>query len=172
MLDAGPMFAKATRPIDPNETPTSSSVTLRNSALPCSCAWSIRCLRARCRRSSRIRWLCSYAPKITREEGLIDWTLPAIDIHNRVRGLYPWPHAYTYLQGKRLIVLKTRVETEAADAEPGTVVDASGDAIHVAAGHGSRIAIEQLQPEGKRPMTARQFLAGHPIEPGARMDAR
>ena len=63
---------------------------------------------------------------------------PARDLHSQpgARPVYAWPHAYTYLQGKRLIVLKTRVETEAADAEPGTVVDASGEAIHVAAGHG------------------------------------
>ena len=45
--------------------------------------------------------IASYAPRLTKEEGLVDWTLPAAFIHNRVRGLYPWPHAYTYLDGHR-----------------------------------------------------------------------
>ena len=58
--------------------------------------------------------LATYAPRLTKEEGLIDWTLPARAIHNRVRGLYPWPHAYTYLDGARVILLKTRVEDAAA----------------------------------------------------------
>jgi len=103
---------------------------------------------------------------VTKEEGLIDWTLPASFIHNRVRGLYPWPHAYTHLERVRLIVLKTRVERETANAAPGTIVEISRDAIHVATGHQERIAIEQLQLEGGRPMQAREFLAGHRLQPG------
>jgi methionyl-tRNA formyltransferase len=110
--------------------------------------------------------VCSYAPKVTKDEGLIDWTLPASYIHNRVRGLYPWPHAYTYLDGVRLIVLKTRVAELPGAGPPGTVIDVSRDAIHVATGHEGRIAIEQLQLEGGRPMGVRDFLAGHTLTPG------
>ena len=50
--------------------------------------------------------LSTYAPRLTKEEGLIDWALTATAIHNRVRGLYPWPHAYTHINGSRVIVLK------------------------------------------------------------------
>jgi methionyl-tRNA formyltransferase len=66
-------------------------------------------------------------------------------------------------------VWKTRVEDGVSDAEPGMVLDVSPDGIVVAAGHGTRIAIEELQTEGRRPMKAREFLAGHPIPPGARL---
>lgn len=110
----------------------------------------------------------TYAAKITKEEGLIDWTLPASAIHNRVRGLYPWPHAYSHLDGVRLIVLKTRVEPGGTSALPGTVVSASPDALRVATGDGSQLAIEQLQPEGKRPMSVRDFVAGRAVQSGAR----
>ena len=111
--------------------------------------------------------LCTYAPRLTKEEGLVDWTLPASYIHNRVRGLYPWPHAYTYLDGARIILLQDagrdgdhrRRSRARSSTSPAT-------RIHVATGHGERIAISELQPEGRRPMAAREFLAGHPSPAG------
>jgi methionyl-tRNA formyltransferase len=169
MLDSGPMFARTTRPIGPDDT---SDVVERDLAqLGAPLLVSVVDQMAEGEVPSELQdfMVCSYAPKITREEGLIDWTLPAIYIHNRVRGLYPWPHAYTYLNGQRLIIWKTRVEETPADAEPGTVLEGPVDAIHVAAGHGSRIAIAELQPEGRRPMKARDYLAGHPVPPGSRL---
>jgi methionyl-tRNA formyltransferase len=63
-------------------------------------------------------------------------------------------------------VLKTRVEETPTGAPPGTVVDVSRDAIHVATGHGGRLAIGQLQLEGGRPMAVRDFLAGHRVRSG------
>jgi methionyl-tRNA formyltransferase len=114
----------------------------------------------------------TYAPRLRKEEGLIDWTLSAAQIHNRVRGLYPWPHAYTYLDGARVIVWKSEVrqpttpESGKADAAaPGTIVDVTRDAIDVVTG-GGRLAITELQAEGRRPMPARDFLAGRPLRPG------
>jgi methionyl-tRNA formyltransferase len=168
MLDAGPMLAKVTRPIGPDET---SDVIERDLAeLGAALLVQVVDQLADGHVQGELQdfMICSYAPRLTKEEGLIDWALPAIFIHNRVRGLYPWPHAYTYLDGARVIVLKTRIENAPADAPPGTVVEVSRDAIHVATGHAGRIAIEQIQPEGRRPMTARDFLAGHPVSAGAR----
>jgi len=60
------------------------------------------------------------------------------------------------------------VEPDTTDAAPGTILGISGSAMSVAAGHGERIAIERVQPEGRRAMEAREFLAGHPLQPGAR----
>ena len=110
--------------------------------------------------------MCSYAPRLLKEEGLIDWTLPAVFIHNRVRGLYPWPHAYTYLNGALLIVLKTCVKPVHTDAVPGTIVDVLPDAIHVATGHQGRVVIQDIQLDGRRAMAVRDFLAGHRVERG------
>jgi methionyl-tRNA formyltransferase len=169
MLDAGPMLAKVTRPIGPDDT---SDIVERDlSELGAVLLVKVVDQLADGIEESELQdfMICSYAPRLTKEEGLIDWALPAAFIHNRVRGLYPWPHAYTYLDGARLIVLKTRVEDAETDAEPGTIVDVSREAIHVATGHRGRIAIEQLQAEGKRPMAARDFLAGRPVRPGARL---
>jgi len=167
-LDAGNMIARVTRPIGPDDT---SDVVERDLAVLGAAllvAVVDRMAEGPVEDERQDFMLATYAQKITKEEGLIDWTLPAACIHNRVRGLYPWPHAYTYLDGARVILLKTRVEDEPATEEPGTIVAVSRDAISVATGHGWRLAIEQLQPEGKRPMTARDFLAGRPVQPGAR----
>ena len=168
MLDAGAMLAKVTRPIGPDET---SDVVQRDLArMGADLLVDVVEQIATGTEQQELQdfMTCSYAPPLTKDEGLIDWSLPASSTHNRVRGLCPWPHAYTYLDGARLILLETRIESEPVDAPPGTIVDTSRDAIHVAAGHGERIAIEQLQPEGGRPMAAREFLAGHRVEPGAR----
>ena len=171
-LDSGAMLAKATRPIDPNETSDLVERDLSELGAPLLVSVVDAMSEGGVPEELQDSTACSYAPKVTKDEGLIDWGLPAKDIHNRVRGLYPWPHAYTYLNGQRLIVLKTHVDTGTTDAEPGTILDASGDAIHVAGGHGGRVAIDELQPEGRRAMKARDFLAGHPLAPGNRLTGR
>ena len=168
-LDAGNMIAKVKRPIGPDET---SDVVERDLAeLGASLLLEVvdRLAEGSVEEERQDFMIATYAPRLTKEEGLIDWTLPASFIHNRVRGLYPWPHAYTYLDGHRVILLKTRVEDERTSEPPGTIVAVTRDAIHVATGHEWRLAIERLQPEGRRPMTAREFLAGHPVQPGARL---
>ena len=170
MLDAGPMLAKVKRPIEPHET---SDVIERDLAeLGADLLVSVvNQIDAGVHREELQDFmLCSYAPRLTKEEGLVDWTLPASYIHNRVRGLYPWPHAYTYLNGERLIILRTHVEDVPTDAPPGTIVTASRDNLHVATGHEGRIAIDRVQLEGGKPLDVREFLAGHRIATGARMD--
>jgi len=112
--------------------------------------------------------MVTYAAKITREDGRIDWNEPADAIHNRVRGLYPWPHAFTFLDGSRVIILRTHAEPAVQAGPPGTVVDVTRDALHVATGAGGRLAIDELQPEGKRAMRVRDYLAGRPIPVGSR----
>jgi methionyl-tRNA formyltransferase len=167
-LDAGDMLAKVTRPIRPDET---SDVVEHDLAeigarLLVDVVDQIEGGRATAQPQDAER--STYAPRLTKDEGLIDWSLPAPAIHNRVRGLYPWPHAYSYLDGGRIILLKTHVAEGRTSATPGTVIDVSRDAIRVATGHGGVIAIDELQTEGKRPLRTREFLAGRPLQPGVR----
>jgi methionyl-tRNA formyltransferase len=170
-LDAGDMIAKIRRPIGPDDT---SAVVERDLAgLGAALLVEVvdRLAEGPVAEERQDFMMASYAPRLTKEEGLVDWTLPASFIHNRVRGLYPWPHAYTYLDGHRLILLQTRVEDEPASESPGTVLAVTRDTVHVATGHEGRLAILQVQPEGRRPMSVRDFLAGHPIRPGTRLGA-
>ena len=168
LLDSGATFAKVTRPITADETSERVERDLADlgATLLLQVLDTIEAGTSREEAQDHAR--ATYASKITRHEGAIDWTLPAISIHNRVRGLYPWPHAFTYLDQLRIIVLKTRVENVVTTSAPGTIVAVSRDALHVATGGGGQLAIEELQPEGKRPMRVREYLAGRPVQPGAR----
>jgi methionyl-tRNA formyltransferase len=167
------MFAKVTRPIAPDDT---SDVVERDLG-ELGAALLVEVVDAIAAGTSREEpqddSLATYAAKIAREDGAIDWSRPARRIHDLVRGLYPWPHAYTFLDGARIIVLKTRVDdgapAGAGGAAPGTIVEVSREAIHVATGDAGGIAILELQPEGRRPMRVRDFLAGRPVHAGARM---
>ena len=169
-LDAGGMFAKAIRPIGPDDT----SVEVERDLAALGARLLVDVVDAlaagMASEEPQDETEATYAPKLTKEEGLIDWAQPARAIHDKVRGLHPWPHAYTFVKGTRIIVLRTRVESSVGDAhQPGLVVQVSREAIHVTAGDGGTIAIEQVQPEGKRPMSVRDFLAGHPVLAGNRL---
>jgi methionyl-tRNA formyltransferase len=171
-LDAGGMFARITRPVGADET--SDVVEHDLATLGAGLLLDVidDLAAGTAVEEPQDEALSTYAPKVTKEEGLIDWTLPPADIHNRVRGLYPWPHAFTYLDGERLIILRTHVSSVPAIEPPGTIVDAAGGTLHAATGQAGRLAIEELQPEGRRAMKVREYLAGHPVQPGAQFGNR
>ena len=167
-LDAGAMFAKARRPIGPDETSADVERDLADLGAPLLMRIVEQIVEGTAHEEPQDERLSTYAPRITREEGLIDWTRPAHALHNRVRGLYPWPHAYTFLEGGRLIVLKSRALADATSEPPGTIVSLSRDEIEVATGEG-RLALLEVQPEGRRGMRVRDFLAGRPLSAGTRL---
>ncbi len=166
LLDAGAMLAKVTRPIGPDDT--SDVVEQDLARLGADLLLDVlEQIAAGTEQEERQDFmLATFAQRLTKEEGALDWSLPATYVHNRVRGLHPWPHASTRLDGSRIIVLKTRVEPDTTDAAPGTIIEASGETIRVATGHGGVIAVEQLQAEGRRPMSAREFIAGRRLRTG------
>ena len=166
-LDAGAMLDKVHCPIGPDDT--SDVVERKLSQMGASLLVDVveRLSHGPVTEEPQDDHMATYAAKLTKSEGLIDWTLPPADIHNRVRGLYPWPHAYTFVDGERLVVLATRVEPPTGlDVTPGTIVCASADGIRVATGQGGQILIVDVQPEGRRAMSARDYLGGHPLTPG------
>jgi methionyl-tRNA formyltransferase len=167
-LDAGDMLARASRPIRPDETSDALERDLADLGAGLLLDVVDRLEHGTVTPEPQDHSLASYAPRLTKDEGLIDWTLPASAIHNRVRGLYPWPHAYSYLDGARVIILATHVVPHGGHGEPGEVLEVSRDAIHVATGGGGSLAIDELQAEGRRPVRTREFLAGRPVRAGSR----
>lgn len=110
----------------------------------------------------------SFAPKLKKEDGRIDWNKPAQDIYNLIRGCINWPGAFTYYNGKLLKIYKARVSSQVrkfASSNPGEILEASKEGIVVFTGKGN-IIIEELQIEGKRRMKVGEFIAGHKILPG------
>ena len=101
------------------------------------------------------------APMLRRDDGRIDWQHDAAQIERCVRGFQPWPTAYTQHDGRRLIVWRASVvETDARRGSAGEIVEAQGDDFVVAAGGQTVLRLVEVQPEGKRRMSARDFLNG------------
>lgn len=107
-----------------------------------------------------------YAGMITKQMGLLDFQKDAETLERLIRGLNPWPSAYTYLNGKTLKIWKAAVEKSGSEPEnPGTVIKADKDGIHVVCGQDILI-LQEVQLEGKKRMDAAAFLRGCHVEPG------
>jgi methionyl-tRNA formyltransferase len=169
-LDAGPMLSSVSRPIGSHET---SSDVERALAFLGSDAL-VRAVDAiangTARESPQDDELSTYAHRLVKADGIIEWSRPARMIHNQIRGLHPWPHAYSDLEGERTILLRAQVETEqnvGRKIVPGEIVEAEGDVLSVQTGKGV-LRILELQREGRRPVSAREFLAGRRLPDGAK----
>lgn len=103
------------------------------------------------------------APILKKDDGRIDWTRPAAEIHNRVRGFQPWPGAHTTFRGQALNIWKTRLAAETAAAAPGSIV-AARRRLLVACGGGSGIELLEVQLEGRKRIPAAAFLNGQRLE--------
>lgn len=177
-IDAGGMIAVARTPIGPDETAGELEARLATLGAPL-IADAIAALEAGTARiipqeNDRV----TRAPKLRKEDGLIDWSRPARAVHDKVRAMQPWPVAYTHwrrtvpsedgprVEPVRLIVHATRVvEGEGA---PGEVLDAEGDRLVIAAGGGA-VRILTIQREGKKHGPVASFLRGNPVARGDRM---
>ena len=111
--------------------------------------------------------LSSYAKKLTKAMGQIDWSKDAVSLERWIRGLNSWPSTYTFFGGKTLKIWEARVAEEngAQKAEPGHVVSVSREGFTVACGQGA-LQILSLQLEGKKRVLTREFLLGYQVEPG------
>lgn len=109
----------------------------------------------------------TYAPLIKKELGKIDWSEPADTIRNLVRGLYPWPSAYTSLSNKNLKVVACQVEQPPVDigVAHGEIGEVRRDGILVRCGQGY-LLLTRLQPEGKRELDAWSFVQGYRVSEG------
>ena len=171
-LDAGGVFAAASVPIGPDDT--SADIERALAGLGARLLMDVLgpLASGEASETPQDESAATYAPRLRKEEGAIDWSADAACIHNQVRGLHPWPLASTVLAGRRLIVVRTRRVPAVADAgvPPGHILEVTRDALRVQCGSGI-LDILVVQPEGRRAMPARDFAAGHAVAPGMRLDA-
>jgi len=171
-LDAGGVFATARRPIAANETSEAVERDLAETGALLILPVIADLVSGTARETPQDESSVTYAPRLTREAGVVDWAAPAVVIHNQVRGLHPWPHAFTTLDDARVILLESASveagERAPAEAAAGEVVRIDREGIVVAAGEGTVLTLRQLQAEGRRPVSAREFAAGARLRPGAR----
>jgi methionyl-tRNA formyltransferase len=169
-LDAGPTIAVERRPIAPDET----SVEVERDLAQMGARLLVTCVdqiaAGTVVEQPQDDDAATYAPRLTKKEGDVDWARRAPELHNLIRGLHPWPHAYTFWRTRRLILRRSAPVTVSHGQPAGTVLSAEGDNLIVAAGEGA-VRLLEVQVEGKRPMTARDFLAGHNVAPGERLSS-
>jgi len=118
------------------------------------------------------------APRLSKQDGIVNWTWPAARIERLRRAVEPWPRATTFFTRgdgttQRLVLedldLVPLPDDAQPDVAPGTVLAAAAERIVVACGAGTALAILRLVPEGRRSMSAAEFLCGSPLRPGARL---
>lgn len=107
------------------------------------------------------------APLLKKEDGVIDWTMSARTIGNRIRGLSPWPGAYTFLGSDRWNIWRALPRPDTAGGKPGTIVGVTKSSIEVATGEGI-LELTDIQTANSKRMAVGEFLAGHRISVGAR----
>jgi methionyl-tRNA formyltransferase len=112
----------------------------------------------------------SVAPMLKKDDGFLDWNRDALALERLIRGLDPWPTAYSFLEGKRLRFFHPKVVQETSDTTPGTIVAAEKSGLLVACGR-NMLQIREIQPEGKKRMPVEAFLCGQTITPGSQFDA-
>jgi methionyl-tRNA formyltransferase len=111
----------------------------------------------------------TFAPMLRREDGLIEWQLDAFEIERRVRGFQPWPNAFTNYLESRLVIHRARAERiEQESNSAGEIIKAHGDELSVACGDETILHLTEIQPQGKRRMSVRDYLNGTRVRAGER----
>jgi len=108
------------------------------------------------------------APILRKEDGLVDFSREAVEIHNRLRGFQPWPGAYTHFRGKNLKIYAAKPTQAPQQIAPGEL-RVSGDALLAGCGNGTALQLLEVQPEGKKAMSTRNFLSGYRPAQGERL---
>lgn len=166
-LDTGDILLQKVIPIAPDETGGSLFDKLSEAGGPLLIETLRRLEAGTLIRTPQSGETC-YAGMIRKSMGEICWSRPAAELERLVRGMDPWPSAYTKLNGKTLKIWRAEVDPVPADGEPGMVAWVKKDALAIVTGEGTLI-LRELQLEGKKRMPADAFLRGYPVQPGTRL---
>jgi methionyl-tRNA formyltransferase len=112
--------------------------------------------------------LATAAPPLTKEDGCLDWNQPAADLHCLIRGLDPWPGAYSFIDGQRFRFFAPEVIHRPCQQPAGALILAAPQGLLIATAKDC-LLIKEIQPEGKKRMTVEAYLCGHPLKPGTQL---
>jgi len=168
-LDTGPTLLKYETVIGADETAPQLTQRLAEAGAPLVVETLRKLASGELTPAAQDEPAASWAPPLKKEDGRADWSLPAEQIYARIRGLQPWPGAFTRFRGKT-----ARIWGQPAPAdetpEPGTIV-VRANGVYVVCGKNSALEIESIQLEGRKPVSAREFANGAHLAPGERFGA-
>lgn len=163
-LDAGDIILQAATPIGPKETAPELFDRLAHLGADLLVEAVAQMQAGTAPRIPQDSGQATYAPMLSRELSPLDWTKPAQQLHDQVRGLLPWPAAVAEFGGIRCKVFSADTVLRENDPQtPGKVVEAGKNGILVACGGGTLLCIQELQPDGGKRMKAADYLRGHPL---------
>ncbi len=167
-MDTGPTFARIATPIEPEETAGALASRLARIGAEAVSTWLPRYIDG-CPLIAQDDAAATFAPMLTKEHGRIDWTAPAARVSDHVRGMNPWPGAFTTARGRTLKVHSARVvEGVRPPAPAGTVVLADKSRVLLACGEGT-VELGIVQLEGRKSMPAADWLMGRGVAEGDRL---
>ena len=161
-MDAGDMIDTARTPIGPNETAGELLDRLAVLGAQLLSKTLGRMTKETVEGTPQDHSKATYAPMLDKSMCALDFTKTAQQVHNRVRGLHPWPVATMELEGKRFKVHATEIVENAPQAQPGTVLGLTKTGLQIACGQGA-VEIRSLQAEGGKRMAAPDYFRGHPL---------
>jgi len=170
-LDTGPILIKREIEIGSDETAPELAKRMAELGAPVVAESLIKLERGEIAPIPQDSTQATYAPILTKEHGRIDWSLTAGEIYNRIRGLAPWPGAFTTFRGQLCQIWgrprKSAIASDAAATqEPGSLIVSA--AIEVICGQGTRLQLEAVQLEGRKRISAREFVNGARLASGER----
>ena len=160
-LDTGDIALKWETPVDPDETAPELSPRLASAGADLLLETLNGLANETVKPVPQDNSLATWAPILKKEDGRIDWTLPAQTIHNLIRGLQPWPGAFTVFRGQSLHLWRSRLVATKWNLAPGALVQDEG--VFAVAGDGAALELLELQLEGRKRMPAEVFANGHRI---------
>jgi methionyl-tRNA formyltransferase len=165
-MDTGPTFARVVTPIAPEETAGELGARLARLGATAVSEWLPKYAAERCVLEAQDDTKASSAPILKKDDGRLDFAATAAKVHDHVRGMSPWPGAFTSVRGRIVKVHVTlRIEGERPEAPPGTVLVADKSRVLVACTDGA-VELVSVQPEGRRVMTAAEWVAGRGVVEG------
>ena len=165
-LDTGPMLLKYQTGIGPDETALDLYAQLAEAGAPLIVETLKKLDRGEIAPTPQDNSQASLAPPLKKEDGRIDWSLPAPNIYNRILGLQPWPGAFTTFRGATCRIWGKPLKPVAAGGTPGIILPTQEDGLLVICGGSTVLHVEQVQLEGRNQISDREFKNGARIEPG------
>ncbi|HYL69662.1 MAG TPA: methionyl-tRNA formyltransferase [Candidatus Limnocylindria bacterium] len=165
-LDTGPMLLKHETAIGPDETAPELTARLAEAGAPLMAETLRKSVRGEIVPTPQDNSQATHAPPLKKEDGRIDWGAPAPQIYNRIRGLQPWPGAFTTFRDKTCQIWGKPLQPVAAGGMPGIILPTQEDGLLVICGGATVLRVEHIQMEGRKRISDRDFMNGAKIVPG------
>jgi methionyl-tRNA formyltransferase len=168
-IDTGDIIEVLREPVRDDDDASSLAARLADLGGPLLASSALLAASGKAPRVVQDRTAGSYAKKLKKQDGIVDWALPARVVWSRARAVTPWPGATAIFRGKRVLIVRSRPEPGSGDAAPGSFLSNDEQGVRIACGEGV-LRVARLKPEGRAELDAAEWARGARIQPDERFD--